>query len=108
MAHETINYGYLIVIQDNASENYSYGIPAGDDAQSIFTSYEDAKIALKNASEQFNEFMPVAYGKAFPYDSVSFDQELEEKSFAPFGWGVREIDTEVYRMCLGLLRMKIQ
>jgi hypothetical protein len=101
-------YGYLIVVQDNASENYSYGIPEGVDAQSIFTSYEDAKIALEKASEQFNEFMPVAYGKAFPYDSVTFEQELEEKSFAPFGWGVRKIDEEIFRMCIGLLRMNLQ
>jgi hypothetical protein len=101
-------YGYLIVVQDNVSENYSYGIPDGDDAQSIFTSYEDAKIALEKASKQFNEFMPVAYGKAFPYDSVTFEQELEEKSFAPFGWGTRQMDDEIFRMCLGLLRMKMQ
>lgn len=102
-----MSYGYLIVIQDNASENYSYGIPESEDAsQVIFTSYEDAKVAIQDAANKFEEFLPVAYGKAYPYDTITFDQELNTKSFAPFGWGIINTDDEPLRICIGLLRMR--
>ena len=101
-------YGYLIVVKDNASENYTYGIPeAVDTPQVIFTSYEDAKVALQTAAEAFEEFLPVAYGKAYPYDAVSFDQELDAKSFAPLGWGIIRTDDGNFRICVGLLRMSL-
>ena len=101
-------YGYLIVIKDNASENYSYGVPEGADApQVIFTSYENAKAALQAAANKFQEFLPVAYGKAYPYDAVTFDQEIEAKSFAPLGWGLIRSEDETLRICVGLLRMPL-
>jgi hypothetical protein len=101
-------YGYLVVIQDNASDNYSYGIPDDTDAPKvIFTSYEDAKVALESAAENFNEFLPVAYGKAYPYDTVTFEEELEAKDFAPFGWGIVETEDSTVRICIGLLRMEV-
>jgi hypothetical protein len=101
-------YGYLIVIQDNASENYTYGIPDNADApQVIFTSYQDAKVALENAQENFDEFLPVAYGKAYPYDSVTFEQELEANGFAPLGWGIVRSEDDTVRICIGLLRLQL-
>jgi hypothetical protein len=101
-------YGYLIVVHDNASDNYSYGIPEGvDSPQVIFTSYEAAKIAIKEASKKFAQFFPVAYGKAYPYDSITFDQEIENKSFAPFGWGLVNTEDDTMRICIGLLRMSL-
>jgi hypothetical protein len=103
-----MSYGYLIVIQDNASDNYTYGVPEGADApQVIFTSYEDAKAALHVAANKFEEFLPVAYKKAYPYDSVSFDDEIEAKSFAPLGWGIVHSEQETLRICIGLLRMPL-
>jgi hypothetical protein len=103
-----MTYGYLIVIKDNASENYSYGIPEDTDTpQVIFTSYQDAKVALETAAAEFEEFLPVAYGKAYPYDSVSFDDEIDANSFAPFGWGLITTDDGVLRVCVGLLRMTL-
>jgi len=101
-------YGYLIVVQDNASDNYSYGIPESVDApQVIFTSYEDAKVAIQKAAGEFEEFLPVAYGKAYPYDAVTFDQEIEAKSFAPFGWGIVRTEDGTLRICVGILRMAL-
>lgn len=101
-------YGYLIVIQDNASDNYTYGIPDDTDTpQVIFTSYEDAKVVLQEAAEKFDEFLPVAYGKAYPYDTVTFEEELDTKDFAPFGWGIVSTEDDKVRICVGLLRMEI-
>jgi hypothetical protein len=103
-----MTYGYLIVVKDNASENYSYGIPEpADTPQVIFTSYEDAKVALQTAADGFEEFLPVAYGKAFPYDNITFDDEVEANSFAPFGWGIIRTEDGTLRVCVGLLRMSI-
>ena len=103
-----MSYGYLIVVQDNASENYNYGIPEiADTPQVIFTSYEDAKIGLQKAVDEFQEFLPVAYGKAYPYDDVTFDQEIEAKSFAPLGWGIVRTEDGTLRICVGLLRMSL-
>ena len=101
-------YGYLIVVQDNASDHYSYGVPEGADAPPVFfTSYENAKAALKVAANKFEEFLPVAYGKAYPYDAVTFDEEMEAKSFAPLGWGLIRSNDETLRICVGLLRMPL-
>ena len=102
-------YGYMVVFQDNASEIYSYGIPHNSDEQQvIFTSYENAKVALEEVADNFDEFLPVAYGKAYPYDLVTFEQELNEKGFAPFGWGLVQTEEEPLRMCVGLLRMELR
>ena len=103
-----MSHGYIVVIQDNASDHYSYGIPDGKNMKStIYTSYDVAKAAIQTVSENFDEFLPVAYGKAFPYDSVTFDQELERNSYAPLGWGVINMDGEILRIGIGLLRMPL-
>jgi len=98
-----MSYGYMVVINDNASDNYTYGVAD----QMIYTSYEAAKAALATAAEQYDTFLPVAYGSAFPYDNVTFDEEMETKSFAPLGWGVVEVEGDSFRVCLGLLRLQI-
>lgn len=103
-----MSYCYIIVANDNASENYTYGILESDKLPVVFTSYEKAKTALKEAAAEYDTFSPVAYGSAFPYDNVTFDDELEKKSFAPLGWGIIEIDDEVTRVCLGLLRLPVR
>ena len=103
-----MSYGYIIVVQDNISDNYSYGIPKEEDTpQTIFRSYEDAKAAIQSVAKKFEEFLPVAYGKAYPYDTVTFDKEINNKSFAPLGWGVINTDNETQHICIGLLRMPL-
>jgi hypothetical protein len=100
-------YGYIIVVSDSASDSYTYGV-ADTDERTIFTSYEAAKAALKEASAKFDSFLPVAYGSAFPYDNVNFDQEIEAKDFAPLGWGLVDVGEDSMRICVGLLRLLIK
>jgi hypothetical protein len=102
-----MSYGYIVVINDNASDNYTYGVSELGD-QIIYTSYEAAKEALAAAAENYENFLPVAYGSAFPYDNVTFDEEIEAKSFAPIGWGVVEVEGDFFRVCVGLLRLQIK
>jgi len=41
----------MIVLKDNASDNYTYGIPEQEDApQVIFTSLEDVKVSIRITS----------------------------------------------------------
>lgn len=101
-----MSYGYIVVVNDNASDNYTYGISEIGD-QVIYTSYEAAKKALAAAGEKYDTFLPVAYGSAFPYDNITFDEQIETKSFAPLGWGVVEVEGDSFRVCIGLLRLQI-
>lgn len=100
-----MSYVYTIVINDDASDNYTYGI-AELDEPTVFITYEAAKAGLKEFSTKFTSFLPVAYGSAFPYENVTFEKELDAKSYAPFGWGVVLTEDDTYRVCLGLLRMR--
>jgi len=101
-------YGYMVVIQDGASEHYSYGIPDTKDIQSIvYTSYDDAKAVIEQVSGNFESFIPVAYGVAFPYDTVTFDEEMDNKSFALLGWGNIPIEDIIIKIGIGLVRVRI-
>lgn len=103
------SYCYLIALKDNASDNYTYGIPDEVDApQVVFTSLEEAKTAIHTVALKFESFIPVAYGVAFPYDSFTFEQLLQKDAFAPYGWGVITSEEESYRICIGLVRMTLQ
>ena len=99
----------MIVLMDSASDNYTYGVfnERGSPIKA-FTSLDDAKAGLKSLSEKYNEFFPTAYGEAFPYDSVSFEEELEKNSFAPWGWATEQTDDGPYRVCLGLILVSLQ
>lgn len=101
-----MSYAYTIVINDDASDNYTYGL-ADLDEHTVFLTYEAAKIGLKEFSTKFVSFLPVAYGSAFPYEKVTFEKELEAKSYAPFGWGVVLMEDDTFRVCVGLLRMRL-
>jgi hypothetical protein len=100
---------YMIVLMDSASDNYTYGVfKESDSPMKAFTSLDDAKAALESHSEKYSKFFPTAYGKAFPYDSVSFEEELEKSSFAPWGWATEETEDGPYRICLGLILVSLQ
>jgi len=101
-------FGYMIVFQDNMSDNYTMGIPEhGTIEQVVYTSYEGAKAALFECVKNFDTFIPVAYGKAFPYEAVTFDKMLEEETFAPYGWAVTEVEDEKFRIGVGLFKVRI-
>jgi hypothetical protein len=101
-------FGFMIVLQDNMSNNYSLGIPdKGHIEQVVYTSYKEAKAAIEACAKEFNTFIPVAYGRAFPYEALTFEGLLETESFAPYGWAVMESDEETYRVAVGLFRVRI-
>jgi len=100
--------GYMIVLQDNMSDNYTMGIPEQNNIeQVVYTSYEGAKAALIECVKKFDTFILVAYGKAFPYENLTFEKILEEESFAPYGWAVTEYEEEKYRIGVGLFKVRI-
>ena len=101
-------FGYMIVLQDNMSDNYKMGIPEDNNIeQVVYTSYEGAKAALTESIKNFDTFIPVAYGRAFPYESITFEKLLETESFAPYGWVVTEYEQEKYRIGVGLFKVRI-
>ncbi len=84
------------------------GIPEkGPIEQVVYTSYKEAKAAIEACAKEFETFIPVAYGKAFPYEAANFEKMLETESFAPYGWAVMESDGEQYRVGVGLFRVRI-
>jgi hypothetical protein len=106
MAPSTV---YMLVVMDSASDNYDHGVLKEKGlATKGYVSLDAAKSALVSAASKFDEFMPTAYGKAFPYDGVTFEQHLEKEHFAPWGWGVITVEDEVQRICIGLLTISVQ
>ncbi len=105
---------YQIVYNDNGSDLYSYGVPdsAHEPAhtRALYSSLGDAKRALLSLSKKFQQFVPVAYGQAYPFEHVSFDQELARSGYANFGWitiEAEEEDEADTRFAIGLLRLTI-
>lgn len=102
---------YQIVLVDNASGHYSYGVPEeGQQPRVLYTSVADAKRALHVLTGKFSSFTPVAYGQAFPFEGVSFEQELVKSGFAAYGWATIEAESEEdesERVALGLLRLRL-
>lgn len=105
---------YQIVIVDNASDNYSYGIPKeGMQPRVLYTSVADAKRALHALAGKFSSFTPVAYGQAFPFEGITFEQTLLKDGFAAYGWATIAADDEddeedeAQRIALGILRLRV-
>lgn len=104
---------YQIVVVDNASEHYSYGVPEERlQPQVLYTSVADAKRALHALTGKFQGFTPVAYGQAFPFEGVSFEQVLLKEGFAAYGWATIAVadddeEEEDQRIALGLLRLRV-
>ena len=102
----TDNGAFVIVFYDSDNNYYTYAIPKLSEIPPvIFKSYEEAKTALMRAVTKFESFHAVAYGKAYPYENTSFENELNTKGFALLGWvGILE-DGERLRIPLGLARL---
>jgi hypothetical protein len=99
---------YQIVLVDSASDSYTYGVFDDQQENKVYSSLDAAKNAVTAFSENYDEFLPTAYGKAFPYDSVTFEQQLEKDGFAPWGWGVEESEDGVQRICIGIIVLYVQ
>lgn len=99
---------YMIALMDSASDNYIYGV-FDEDKNRVFSSLAQAKATLaKIAEDDYEEFLPTAYGKAYPYDTTSFDELLEKEEFAPWGWCIEHTEDGPQRICLGLLAFTVQ
>ena len=103
------NTVYMLVLMDSASDNYDHGVLHQKGVPTRgYVSLDAAKSALASAASKFDEFMPTAFGKAFPYETTTFEQELEKEKFAPWGWGVLKVDDEIQRICLGLIAILVE
>jgi len=99
---------YMIVIQA-PSDTISYGIPSLSEISTVaFTSYTDAKTALMDMAEKFEDFRFVAYGEAYPYENTTFEKDLSTKNYALIGWIPMEEDETITRLPVGLLKIPIQ
>jgi hypothetical protein len=100
---------YMIVLNDNTSGESSYVIPSMPEIKNVlYRSYPEAKKALLEIVAKFGEFVPAAYGSAYPYDNTTFEKELMTKEFALLGWVIvasEEEDEPASRIPLGLLKI---
>lgn len=100
---------YMVVLGDSASDNYEFGVYKDTGkVNKVYTSLEAAKSVLVATAAKFEEFLPTAYGKAFPYDTVTFEVQLEKEHYAPWGWGVVHSEEGVMRVSVGLLALTIE
>jgi hypothetical protein len=96
----------MIVIQDSSSDIFTYGIPNIPEIPvRMFSSYAAAKKALVDIVENFEEFIPVAYGKAYPYEKTTFDNEIDSRNFALIGWIIIVENDTVDRIPIGLIKI---
>jgi len=99
---------YQIVLVDSASDSYTYGVYEDEMQNKVYASLDTAKAVVTTISENYDEFLPTAYGKAFPYDSVSFEEQLEKDGFAPWGWGVENSEDGSHRICIGIIALSLE
>jgi hypothetical protein len=108
MAYSSESYGYIITYSDNASEVYTFGIPSKEDhPPTVFTNLAAAKKALAELAAKQERFIPVAYGKAYPYESTTFEQHLSNHESAPFGWCIFNDGETDFRVGINILRVLI-
>jgi hypothetical protein len=56
MPESSESFGYMVVVQDNESDTYLYGIPEEQDSPRVlYLSYKTAETALKNMVDAFEE-----------------------------------------------------
>lgn len=95
---------FQIVLDEGLSGICSHTIPNKDLApKKVYMQYNTAMEVLKLYAQKLSSFIPVAYGQAFPYDTVSFEQLLYEKGYATYGWFlVNSNDEEEEQMRVGI------
>ena len=103
------NAAYLIVVNDATSGVNSYVIPSMPEIKNVlYRSVGDAKKKLLEIVAKFGEFVPAAYGSAYPYENTTFDKEIMSKEFALLGWVIvdaEEEDDSPARIPVGLLKI---
>jgi hypothetical protein len=95
---------FQIVLDEGETAISTHTIPK--DAlipKKVYMNYSTALDALKQYTAKLESFIPVAYGQAFPYDTVTFEQLIYQKGFAIYGWMlVRMQDDEETQMRVGV------
>ena len=84
---------YMIVIDDGDSGQYIIAAMP-EIPKVIYRTYLEAKRALLDVVAKFDEFIPVAYGSAYPYEQTTFEKEITNNEFALVGWIVIPEDEE--------------
>jgi hypothetical protein len=101
---------YMIVVSDNASDMYRFGVPEENDhPHVVFTTVSDAKRGLESFIKIFDGFIPAAYGEVYPFESVTFEQEIQRSGSALYGWATLKGEDEetVSKVGISLLRLRI-
>ncbi|NBV77173.1 hypothetical protein EBR66_03360 [bacterium] len=101
---------YMIAIKDSSSDEFIYAIPEIPEAsKKVYISYEEAKKSIMDFIGELDDFIPVAYGDAYPYENTTFDKEISEKGFALIGWVpvLRDEEEPALHIPIGLLKMDL-
>jgi hypothetical protein len=106
------SYGFLVVIKNNDSDEFTYAIPNTPDITTkMYTSYLEAKKGIMEIIDSVDHFIPVAYGSAYPYENTTFEKEISKGEFALLGWIVvkdEDNDENDIHISIGLLKLPIQ
>jgi hypothetical protein len=95
--------GYTIALSDSIGSSMVF-FPTGEAI--IYNDLQQALRALNRFVVSLN-LVPILYGETFPYDTTSFEAELEQKGFAVYGVCDYVIDEEACRIPIGLKRVSI-
>lgn len=95
---------YQIVLDEGETLISMHTVPKDEIApKKVFMNYNIAIEALRQIGARLDSFIPVAYGQAFPYETVSFEQLLYQKGYATYGWMmVKDDDDNQVRIGIGL------
>lgn len=98
---------YLVVVNDNTSGENVYMLPSMSEIPNVlYANYLDAKRALNDIVAKFDEFIPVAYGAAYPYENTTFESDLTKNDYALLGWVVvMDEDDTPSRVPIGLMKL---
>jgi hypothetical protein len=100
---------YQIVLADNASDVYTFGVPnSSDTPQVVYRSLPAAQAAIQEFSRKFETFIPVAYGEAYPYEGTTFEEYLQKKGAAPYGWAVIPEEDEERPVRVGVFLLALR
>jgi hypothetical protein len=95
--------GYTIALYDSIGSSTIF-FPTSETL--IYTNYEHALLALKGFMASINPTL-ILYGETFPYETTTFEAELEKNGFAVYGVCDYVIDGEPCRVPVGLKRVSI-
>ena len=98
--------GYLVAFTDKTGEFFHHGLPEEGTPRKVYRYLQDACNAAASFAETFEQFLPVAYGQAYPYEGYTLESYLQKHGAAPYGWVIlQDEDGETIRLCISLVRL---